>query len=198
VLSATRRGRLARLGLVHLGITSVLVVAAPSCRWPGESTGGGFRRGEPIESGVVERIEREAPFRLYYLGRSFAGFPLTHAEGSSPGEASFIYGDCEIVDPDGVFGPEGGSCSPPMQVQIVPRRYLADGCRRVRSLRGVPTVRADGLVLFTGPVIIKIWGRSEAEERRMAAALRSLDGSVAPSEPLPPPQDPIAARASCG
>jgi hypothetical protein len=175
----------------------VLVVGTPACRWPGESTGGGFRRGEPIESGVVERIEREAPFRLYYLGRSFAGFPLTHAEGSWSGEATFIYGECEIVDPDGFLGPEGGSCSPPMHVQIIPRRYIAEGCRRVRSRRGVPTVRDGGLILFTGPVLVKLSGRSEAEERRMAAALRSLDGSVAPSEPLPPPQDPVAARTSC-
>ena len=191
---------MARLRLLRFGLVSVLVLVAAACRLavPGDE---GFPRREPTESGVIEELKRETPFPLYYLGGSVAGFPLTDADSGRPGWVTFIYGTCEPHDPDGFFGPEGGSCAPPIAVQnfrYVERDWrFATGCDRLPSLRGVPTVRHDGLVLFTGPVAVKIYGPTRAEERRLALALRALDGSVGPSAPLPPPRNVEAALASC-
>lgn len=129
--------------------------------------------------------------RLYYAGRSFAELALTHAESEGGGRALFVYGSCEIDDPDGILGPEGGSCSPPVQIQVFPfdpdQWRLAAGCFRRPPLRGVPTVRHDGLVLFTARTVVKIYARGPAEDRRVAQALRSLDGSVGQGVSLPPP-----------
>lgn len=128
---------------------------------------------------------------VYYTGRSFAGLALTHAESQAAGRALFVYGTCEIDDPDGFFGPEGGSCVPPVQIQVFPfdptQWAIAARCYRRPPLRGVPTVRHDGLVLFTARTVVKIYARSPAEERRVARALRSLDGRVDMGTDLPPP-----------
>jgi hypothetical protein len=55
------------------------------------------------------------------------------------------------------------------------------------SPRGVPTVRHDGLVLFTARTVVKIYARGPVEDGRVAGALRSLHGSIGPRESLPPP-----------
>jgi len=118
---------------------------------------------------------------------------LTHAERDVEGRAFFVYGSCNVKDPDGFFGPEGGSCSPPIQIQIFRfhaedwRLGVVQGCFRRPSLRGVATVRHDGLVLFTSTIGVKIYARSPAEGRSVARALRVLDGSVTPEVDLPPP-----------
>ncbi len=132
---------------------------------------------------------------LYWAGRSFAGLPLAHARSGEAGEASFLYGDC---NPRGGFLSEGG-CAPPVQVlqrPFVPRDWSrAYACRRLPEIRGVPTARHDGLVLFTGRVVVKVYGRSPAEEREVANALRTLDGSR--SLPEPPPGVLAAVERAC-
>jgi hypothetical protein len=62
---------------------------------------------------------------------------------------------------------------------------VVQGCYRRPSLRGVATVRHDGLVLFTSKIGVKIYSRSPAEERRVAPSLRALDGTVPPEMDLP-------------
>ena len=47
----------------------------------------------------------------YWLGKSFRGLPLTHAEPYVGGRASFIYGDCEAKSDMG--------CAPPLEIQNV-------------------------------------------------------------------------------
>jgi hypothetical protein len=147
----------------------------------------------PVDAGQLEELAAAPGPPLYFAGRSFAGLPLTHAEREVEGRALFVYGTCEVEDPDGIFGPEGGSCTPPVEVQVFPfrpedwRPGVAQGCYRRPSLRGVATVRHDGLVLFTASIAVKIYARSPAEARRVARALRALDGSVPPDVDLPPP-----------
>jgi hypothetical protein len=156
----------------------------------------------PVTDAELERLARASGPRLYYAGRSFADLPLTHAESAEGGRALFVYGTCEVEDPDGILGPEGGSCSPPIQIQVFPfdpqQWGLAAGCFRRPTLRGVPTVRHDGLVLFTARTVVKIYARGPAEDRSVAEALRSLDGSVGTGATLPPPTfDAETALAAC-
>jgi hypothetical protein len=165
----------------HLGLALVFALTAHGC-------GSG---DEPVTDAELERLARASGPRLYYAGRSFAGLPLTHAESGGGGRALFVYGTCEVEDPDGILGPEGGSCSPPVQIQVFPfdpqQWGLAAECFAQPTLRGVPTVRHDGLVLFTARTVVKIYARGSAEDRRVAEALRSLDGSVGQDVSLPPP-----------
>jgi hypothetical protein len=165
---------------LQLGLVLVLTLTAHGC-----SSG-----DAPVTNAELERLARAPGPPLYYAGRSFAGLALTHAESEGGGRALFVYGACEIEDPDGILGPEGGSCSPPVQIQVFPfdpkQWRLAAGCYRRPPLRGVPTVRHDGLILLTARTVVKIYARGPAEDRRVARALRSLDGSVGPGAGLPP------------
>ena len=144
-----------------------------------------------IDEAKLDRLTRSRGHELYYLGRSFEGLPLTHVSSSGGGYAVFIYGDCD-PDDGGLldFVPSDGGCAPPVQIQHFPFDpsdwTIATGCRRLRDLRGVPTARHDGLVLFTGRQIVKIYGMSGAQDRRIARALRPLNGSGG-GRSLPPP-----------
>ena len=66
-----------------------------------------YERSRPAD--VSELRDAKAP--LYYLGSSFDGLRLTHAEGRR-GYALFVYGDCDIP-----VGFDAGGCHPPLQVQ---------------------------------------------------------------------------------
>jgi hypothetical protein len=128
----------------------------------------------------VEALVRRSGPPLYWAGRSVAGLPLTDAIGAGSGGATFLYGTCRL--PDG----EGG-CAAPIQIQQFPfvRRNWRDaaGCTRRRSIRGVPAVHHDTLVLFTGTRVVKIYAE---RPRRIALALRPLRGGRI-GTPLPPP-----------
>jgi hypothetical protein len=160
-------------------------------------------------SAQLERFTREGAGSSYWLGPSFEGLPLTHAEGSPsltaagtttdrapevpppPSAAArgplFIYGECN-------GGGDGDSfrCTGP-QVQLhhwpiaSPSRYPDYfSCTRT-MIRGVPAAQFDGFEVYVGRSLVRIYARTQAQARRAGAALRSLDGSVAPSEPLPRP-----------
>ena len=151
------------------------------------------QKDEPVTAGQLEELVNAPGPPLYFAGRTFAGLPLTHAERDVEDHALFVYGSCDVQDPDGFFGPEGGSCSSPIQIQIFSirpedwRAGFVQGCHRRPSVRGVPTVRHDGLVVFTSSIGVKIYARSPAEDRSVARALRAVDGSVPPEADLPPP-----------
>jgi hypothetical protein len=62
--------------------------------------------------GTASLDEMSADSKPYYwLGKSFQGLPLTHAEPYVGGRASFVYGDCEAKSDMG--------CAPPLEVQNV-------------------------------------------------------------------------------
>ena len=138
--------------------------------------------GKDIEGGLAKA--RAANFPIYYAGRSFAGQPLTDVEVDLPGRALIAYGTCRIALP------ADGGCSVPVQIQHFPFKpgdwRLAVDCHRRPSLLGVPTVRHDGLVLFTERQVVKIYARSAAENRRVALALRRVSNDK-PVRRLPPP-----------
>ena len=61
----------------------------------------------------VTAIKHARGPELYYLGASFEGLRLSHAD-DSPRGGFFVYGDCEIP-----LGRDEGGCSPPLQIQNV-------------------------------------------------------------------------------
>jgi hypothetical protein len=137
--------------------------------------------GEDIDGGL--KRARSSSIPLYFVGRQFAGLPLTHVESGGDGRALFIYGTC-VIPPEQT---EGG-CAPPLQIQVFPFKRgawrRAVGCHRRSPVMGVPTVRFDGLVLFTRQTVIKIYGRSG---RRVARALRDVRQPERILRRLPPP-----------
>ncbi|MDP8911022.1 MAG: hypothetical protein M3M94_03010 [Actinomycetota bacterium] len=145
-----------------------------------------------VDESELDRLRRSSGQTLYYLGRSFEGYPLTHVSAAGRDHVTLIYGDC---DPGGDLldlTPDDGGCAPPVQIQhfrFDPAQWaVAEFCRRVRPIRGVPAARHSGLVLFTGRSIVKIYGTSAAQERRIAKALRPLNAPHARDRLPPPPR----------
>ena len=121
---------------------------------------------------IAKMRARDRPF--FFAGQEFAGLPLTAARSEDwRGGGLFVYGTGSLPVP------ADGGCAPPAQIQIF--RFDAGlwsravNCHRLPSLLGVPTVRHDGLVLFSKGAIIKIYARTHAEDRRLALSLRDLD-----------------------
>jgi hypothetical protein len=161
-------------------------------------------------SAQLKKITREGAGPSYWLGPSFEGLPLTHAEGSPSPPAAvatsterapevppppspaargpfFVYGECNGEGDGDSFHCTG----PQVQVQhwpiASPSRY-PDYISCTRTLiRGVPAAQFDGFEVYVGRSLVRIYAPTQAQARRAGAALRSLDGSVAPSEPLPRP-----------
>jgi hypothetical protein len=132
-------------------------------------------------------VRSGATHTVYYLGRRFEGLPLTAVAFDSrrPGVVGFMYGTCTIPLP------ADGGCGVPVEIQLFPFRTdqwsRAVGCTGRATLRGVPTVRQDGLVLFTRDTIIKIYAGSAAQTRRAVRALRPLDSPPTSARLLPTP-----------
>jgi hypothetical protein len=59
-------------------------------------------------------------------------------------------------------------------------------CTRT-TIRGVPAAQFGAFEIYIGRLIVRISAPNQAQARRAAAALRPLDGSASPSEPLPAP-----------
>jgi hypothetical protein len=135
----------------------------------------------------LRQVRREVPHPIFYLGRRFERLPLTAVNFHTPpaGQVSFSYGTCTIPLP------ADGGCGVPVSVQSFPFRAeqwrAAVGCYRVAPVRGVPTVRHDGLALLTRHGVIKIYARTRAQERRAAAALRPV-GAQRPHGAIPRPR----------
>jgi hypothetical protein len=130
----------------------------------------------------IRQLQSKSSEPVYYVGRSFAGLPLTDAVSQGKSYALVVYGSCTP-------GHDAG-CAPPIEIDHSPFKpaqwRLAVGCHRLASIRGVPTLRHDGLVLVTGRQTVKIYARSPAEDRRVARALGRVDGRPTPRQ-LPAP-----------
>jgi hypothetical protein len=137
--------------------------------------------------------------RVYFLGETFGKLPLAAAERNEASQTFFIYGSCR----NSGFG-EGG-CSPPVEVINQPWDGpwgAVQGCSRLESLRGVPTVRfGGGRGLFAGRplTLITVDARNEEEELRAVAALRPIAGDSAIVDlPLPTASDLAGIDGACG
>jgi hypothetical protein len=132
---------------------------------------------------------------VLFAGDSVDGLPLTAVlRGAGARYVSFVYGDCEAGDDAG--------CAPPAEVQVWPacRRHLGFYQRgspfgpavEQVAVRGVPAMFLDDgtrLELQTGRSTVVVFAGARARALRIAAALRSADGSIPADVPLPPPED---------
>jgi hypothetical protein len=146
-------------------------------------------------------------FPLYWVGESFERFDLRYVDVPGRyGFASLVYGECEAEDPDGFLGPEGGSCTPPLQIQIAPLCFHLDVVARAqtwrrRSVRGAPVgSNPDGApILFTRGAQIKVYrgdGSTLGLAFRALRAIRSLNRVppvVAPTDRIPGPDPRVLA-----
>ncbi len=152
--------------------------------------GGGGSVTVPFGEDVATELRdarANVPHRVYFAGKSVEGRPLTSVQQLShrPAQVSFLYGTCTIELP------ADGGCGVPVEIQNFPFRRdqweRSVGCTGRTTVRGVPAVRQDGLTLFTRDTVVKIYARDRAAERRVAEALRPIDGSERAGEALPAP-----------
>jgi hypothetical protein len=133
----------------------------------------------------VSQAQEDADVPIYWLGESFDALPLTNAEVEGRGRALLVYGEC---DGESEGGDSFHCTKPQIQIQQFPFASVAwrvaAGCKTLPSIRGVPTLRHDGLVLVTGDGIVKIYARTRAEDVEVARRLTRVDGRGAG---FPPP-----------
>lgn len=165
-------------------------LGATACLLAGGCLGGQETVTVPFGHNIdreLGEVRSRATHPVYWVGRRFDGLPLTAVSFDSrrPGVVSFLYGTCTIRLP------ADGGCGVPVDIQLFPFRTeqwsRAVGCTDRGTLRGVPAVRHDGLVLFTRDTIIKIYARNAAQTRRVVRALRPLASSQRDARLLPKP-----------
>jgi hypothetical protein len=144
---------------------------------------------------------------LYWVGERFEQWELEQVRLDGPAFVSLFYGTCTIENA-GLF--EGGSCSPPLQIQIQPlcahlRAVARDPIWRTRRIRGAPVGRIDDApVLFTNRVQVKVYRGQDTDPGLPLRVLRALSSanSVQPTfgrgDPIPPALDNVlAGRRAC-
>jgi hypothetical protein len=156
---------------------------------------GGCATGQPRPVLGQELAEAQTfpYYRVYWVGPTFAGHPLTAADGQKGYIAtvgdSVYYGDC--VHGKGVLGT--GTCQLPLQVTTVIYSLHSNaslGPQRNTVIRGVPaTVYDEGrsIELYSGRVAIDIFSDSYAHASTAANKLLPLNAPGSASGELPPP-----------
>ena len=184
--AATGYRRLSRAARAASALALILLAAALA-------SGCGTSRPRLISATELAEARVFPYFRVYWVGRSFLGYPLAAADGlntylSNVGD-SVYYGNC--VQSKGIFG--GGSCELPLQVTtVVYKRHLNGtlGPQRNMVIRGVPAVVYDegrSIELYSGRLAIDIF--SDRYEHALAAAERlfPLNAPGSSTGNLPPP-----------
>ena len=156
---------------------------------------GGCATGSPgpLAAATLAEAQTFPYFRVYWVGRSFAGHPLAAVDGrqnySSGVGDSVYYGDC--VKRKGILG--GGNCLLPLQVTTVIYGLHSNatlGPQRNTVIRGVPaTVYDEGrsIELYSGRLAIDIFSDTFAHAYRAALELRPLNAPGSATGRLPPP-----------
>ena len=172
-------------------VFSVVGLALSSC----STWGGGAPEPPPGQPDVRAARDFDA-YPLYWLGLRFERWDLYYVSVGEQGSTS-VYGKCEISDPDGLFG-DGGSCTPPLAVQIRPLcAHLGivarDRTWEGRAVRGAPVGTHDAApVLFTDRVQVKVYRGQGSDGGSPMRALRALR-SANDAPPVIDPEDPIPA-----
>jgi hypothetical protein len=146
----------------------------------------------------VASVRSFARYPLYWVGERFEKWELVNAGVGDSQLATLVYGRCEIDDPDGSLGPEGGSCVPPLEIQIQPlcanlAAVSAAPIWKRRHVRGAPVGTIDSApVLFTDRVQVKVYrgqGSDPGLPMRVLRALysaNSVQPVLDPGDPVPP------------
>jgi hypothetical protein len=182
---------------------------------PGVSSEPDLSNGPSVPAKTEARLRQIAtttPTALYYLGAAFHGWPLDDAIIFSEGTEAV--GD-ESLDPGQTLSVGYGnycaedSCAPRVEVTSQAADAVgltqAQGCSRLRPVRGVPTVafqRAGTVFLFTSDQALSV-GSTPPDVKLAAEAATALrrvgeDGPTgAPLPPPPPAKIPLIDKA-CG
>jgi hypothetical protein len=174
-----------KAGPAALALPALLLAAAAG--------GCGTSHPRPIDPAAFGEAETFPYYKVYWVGRSFAGEPLAAADGqkayiSSVGD-SVYYGDC--VHTKGVFG--GGSCQLPLQVTTVIYELHSNaslGPQHNLVVRGVPATVYDGgrsIEVYSGRVAIDIFSNNFSNALAAAMKLLPLNAPGSASGNLPPP-----------
>lgn len=153
--------------------------------------------GAPDEGFTVAELEKFDAYPLYYAGEKVAGHELEKIVGAedwqrNPDQRSlgfvFIYGTCELSEPSGL---DGGSCAPPLQIQVssICEHHLGlyRESESTFDLRGAKAANNGvGLEVFTGRTFVKIYADPNSV-KTVIRHLRRVGRSARPKRLPPPP-----------
>jgi len=143
----------------------------------------------PIPHNLLEALV-EAPFPVYWLGRSFHGLAVSEARRDPSHAYTVQYGGCSE-------GGEGG-CVPPLRLVTSPDNSFLPGGQapeRATRIRGVRALLAQGgrtVIIATGPVVLDVYARNAATAAAAAATAVPINAVAWPHAPLPPALPPTA------
>lgn len=188
--------------IVLLGLTAVGAVTSLTARGGSEPPYDQLAATENTPRSTFSLVAAQAfsGWDVYNVGASAGEFPLVavlrrhDTMSPSPYPAnyvSFIYGNC--------YARADYGCAPPAEIQSWPacsrhRALYTDSPLSPKaeetSIRGVPaSFFEDGtrLEVYTGNATVVLFGRSKDATLSLANALRGVNLTVTPTEPLPEP-----------
>lgn len=179
--------------VMRLAVCAVVVISLTSCTITGNDTLV-EKRADQIDLRPARQFDK---FPLYYLGRSYRGFPLTddgrweiraYARGAKSEPVFFAYGPCEPA-PDS----EESACNPPVSMATFPACALplSQYRRKLSQHRGVPFLdRGTRVEVFTGRVTVVIQTEPPYHAIDAVDAMRSLNLArpIRPKDDLPRPK----------
>lgn len=173
------------LSLTKAAMTAVLAAIALA--------GCGTSQPPPISATELASAKTFPYFTLYWVGSSFAGSPLTAADGlegyRAKGGDSLYYGDC--VGSEDVL--RSGGCMLPLRVStsIYALHSNVDlGSQRNVVIRDVPAAifnEGRAIELYTGRLMVEVYSNSATRALAATRLLRPLNAPGSDEGPLPPP-----------
>jgi hypothetical protein len=158
------------------------------------ASGCGTAHPPQLEPAALAEAQTFPYYRLYWVGPSFIGRPLSSVDGlkgySTAIGDSVYYGDC--VNGKGLLG-GGGSCLLPLQVTTVIYRLHSNsalGPQRNALLRGVPATIYDeerSIEIYSERLAIDVFSDTLAHALLAVEQLRPLNAPGTASGKLPPP-----------
>lgn len=156
-------------------------------------SGCGTHAARPIGQSELDHARQFPYFRVYWVGRSFQGIPVTAAdgrEGYQRGQGTSIYyGDCRPGK--SILGT--GGCTLPLEITTVIyklHRNAPLGVQHNIVVRGVPATVYDGgrsIEIYTGRVAVDLFGDTPERVLAAAQALRPLNTNGSANTLLPKP-----------
>jgi len=142
----------------------------------------GTVQDQPIPHNVLEGLI-EAPFPVYWLGRSFQGMALSEADRDTSAAFTVQYGNC-------LRGGEGG-CIPPLRVVSSPDNSFLPGggaperATRIRGVKALLAQEGKTIALATGGVVVDVYALNARMALAAARTLVPINAAGAPEAPLP-------------
>jgi hypothetical protein len=156
--------------------------------------------GEPSPEDALATIASTSPIPIYYLGPEFEGTSLSEVAIFDDVSGSEVPGDLTIDDGQSLviwYGEDFQMST----TQFLPDNYRkAEGCSRLQTLRGVPTVeQAEAVSLFSADLVI--WLGVENPKQAAPAAAALVEVGKAPTEAnltAPPAENSALIDKACG